>query len=123
MFDTFRVTIGVFQVANDNHQEVVKVVGNSAAELADSFHLLRSRELLLRLFQHPLRLHSLGDVAGYLCKANHVAAFVSYRVNYHQRRKIAPIFTQPRALGLISAFTGGSLKRLLGNARLPMGSV
>jgi hypothetical protein len=41
-------TLQRLQVADDDGQQVVEVVGNTTGQMADAFHLLRVQELLLR---------------------------------------------------------------------------
>ena len=42
-------------VAVDDHQQVVEIVRDAAGELAERFHLLRLRQLLLRALERELR--------------------------------------------------------------------
>ena len=50
------------EVAEDHHQDVVEVVRDAAGQLADRFHLLRSKQRLPRLLERVLRRPQLGDV-------------------------------------------------------------
>ncbi len=52
-----------FDVADDDGQQVIEVVGDAAGELADAFHLLGLGELLLRPLQGLGRLAAFADVA------------------------------------------------------------
>ncbi len=47
------------EIAHHRHQEIVEVMGDTAGELADRFHLLRLAQLLLGLFARRDFLHQL----------------------------------------------------------------
>jgi hypothetical protein len=64
------------------HQQVVKVVGNAAAELAHGVHALRSGELFLGFVQDPLNLHAFGYVARDLGKSDDLSRLVRDRVDH-----------------------------------------
>ena len=57
-----KATLQRFQIAGDHSQQIVEVVCDPASELADRLHLLRMAELCLCLTP-------LGEIAGYLGKA------------------------------------------------------
>ena len=64
------------EVAADDHQEIVEVVGDAAGELAERIELLRFRKMLLHLLELELGFAALGDVAGDLGKADQPAVFM-----------------------------------------------
>ena len=59
-----------FEIAQHDHQQIVEIVGNAAAQLPDCVHFLGRGKLLLRLLQDALRLLPFGDVAGDLGKSD-----------------------------------------------------
>jgi hypothetical protein len=59
----FRNLLSRFQIAENDHQQIVEVMGDAAAKLAHCFHALRGSELFLGFVQALLGLHSLGHVA------------------------------------------------------------
>ena len=67
--------------AEDRGQEIVEIVGKSAGQLAERFHLLRTEQLLARFLEPQLRLALLGHVAGDLGEADQLAVFVLDRVD------------------------------------------
>jgi hypothetical protein len=110
-------THGGLQIADDDHHQIVEVVGNAAAQLADGLHLLRCGELLLSRFQGALRFHSLGDVAGDFGEANRLAGLVANRIDHHERAKARAILAQTPSLGFVFALARGNLQRPFGYAR------
>jgi hypothetical protein len=58
-----RVLQQVLGVSANYHQKIIEVMGNTAGQLADRFHALRSPELL---FQFPF----VGDIADDAAKAD-----------------------------------------------------
>src|SRR5689334_18700257 len=110
------VALRRLDVAQDDHQKIVEVVRDAAAELADRLHLLRCRELLLGLAQRLLRLVPLGDVARDLREAEQLALFVAYGVNHDQRPEAAPVLAYAPALCLETAMSCGGRQGAVGQA-------
>ncbi|MCY1457644.1 hypothetical protein D9M71_749550 [compost metagenome] len=71
--DDFRVVRQAFahdfQIAKNDCEQIIEVVGNPPTELADGLHLLRLEQRFAGLFKCLLRLGRFGDVAGDLGKA------------------------------------------------------
>ena len=96
-----RLALGGFEIAEHDHQQIVEVVRDAAAELTDRLHLLRRGELLLRLLQLLLRLAPLGDVARDLGEADEFAVVVADRIDHDRAprtgcRPCAPASLPPR---------------------------
>ena len=53
-----------------DHKQIVEVVGDTAGQLAERFHLLRLRKLLLCEFECFLGIAAFGNVAGDFGEAN-----------------------------------------------------
>src|SRR5262245_11092028 len=49
LLDLARVALRRFQIPEHDHEEIVEIVGDAAAELSDRIHLLRRRQLFLRV--------------------------------------------------------------------------
>src|SRR5262249_34395299 len=104
------------RVAADDHQQIVEVVGNAARQLAERFHLLRLRQLLLRALERCLGLPSLGDVARDVHEAGKGARLVADRLDHGARPEWAPVAPHAPALDGTFALVGGDLKRARGLA-------
>ena len=65
-----------FKIANDDHQEVVKIVRDASAQLTNSLHLLRNGELFLNGLKFQLSFSPFCDVASDFREANQLAGFL-----------------------------------------------
>jgi hypothetical protein len=70
------VLFSCFQIANDDHEQIVKVVRDPAAELPNRFQLLRCGELLLNVLELVLGSLPVRNVARDFCKPDDVSGFV-----------------------------------------------
>src|SRR5581483_1224529 len=70
------VALGVLQVSQNDHQQIVEVVCNATAQLSDRLELLRCHKLFLDTVKLILCLLALGQVARDLGKADDGAALI-----------------------------------------------
>ncbi len=83
------------QAAEDDHQQVVEIMGDAAGQLPDRLQLLRLEQGLAGLLQLLLRLQALGDVAGHLGEAGQGSGIVADRVDDHMRPEPRPVLADP----------------------------
>ncbi len=74
-------------VAGDDHQKIIEVMGYAACELAQRIKLLRFSKLLLHQIQSLFSLLSLGDITRNLCETNQFVGVVSNSVDDNARPK------------------------------------
>ncbi len=101
------------EIAENHRQQVVEVMGDAAAELADRLHLLRLEQRLAGLFQGLLRLVRLGHITGDLGKAEQRAGVAANRIDDHVGKKPRAVLAHPPTAALEPAFAGGNLQRAL----------
>jgi hypothetical protein len=65
-----RLMLSRFQIADHDHKEVVEIVCDASAQLANCLHLLRDGKLVLSSLKLLLSFTSFGDVSGYFRKAD-----------------------------------------------------
>jgi hypothetical protein len=88
------VLFSCFQIANDDHEQIVKVVRDPAAELPNRFQLLRCGELLLNVLELVLGSLPVRNVARDFCKPDDVSGFVRDTIDDDRRPKAGAIFSQ-----------------------------
>ena len=71
------------QAAQDDHEEVVEVVGDAAGQLADGFDFLGLTQLAFGFGQPGLIADAVGDVVDELERADNRAAAIAQRVELH----------------------------------------
>ena len=104
------------RVTADDHQEIVEVVRNAARQLAERFHLLRLRELLLRPLERCLRLPSLGNVACNIDEPDEGARLVANRLDDGARPEQTLVAPYAPAFDGAFALVGGHMERARGLA-------
>jgi hypothetical protein len=60
----FGIALDRFEIAQHDHQQIVEIMCDAAAELPDGLHFLRGCQLLLGLLEGALRLIAVRDVPG-----------------------------------------------------------
>ena len=108
------------RVTAHDHQQIVEVVSDAPGQLAERFHLLRLRKLLLRALKRELRLAPLRDIARDLGIADQGTQLVADRFNDKARPERGLVAPHLPALGSILAFIGGNMKRARRFAALPL---
>ena len=104
------------QVAEHDHQQVVEIVGDAPAQLADRFQFLRRRKLVLRLPELLLRGQPLADVARDLGEADEGACVVIDRIDDDGGPELGAVFAHPQSFGFETTDGCGLVQRLLRNA-------
>ena len=99
------------KVAEHNHQEIVEVVRDAAAELADRLHFLCGGKLLLYLLQQALCLHPFGDIARDLGKAYELTTLIADWIYYDECAKSASVLSHAEAFGFESAVAHRAFQR------------
>src|SRR3954452_14521520 len=80
----FAVPLRSFKIAQNDHHQIVKVVRNSAAELADGFQTLGGKKLILNFRKFFLCLLPLGDVSRHLCESNQTLIPTANSIDNHR---------------------------------------
>src|SRR5438045_2451871 len=70
-----------FKTANHPREQIVKIMGDSACELANRFQFLRLERKVTRLFEFVLGFFALRQVASDFCEANDLAGWVANRID------------------------------------------
>ena len=91
-----QVTLKRFEIADDDGEEIVEVVGDAAGELTDAFHFLRLAKPLVG--RAPF-----GQVARDLGKSDDLALRVPDRVDHDAGPEPASILADPPAFRLVLA--------------------
>jgi hypothetical protein len=105
--------------AADDHQEVVEVMSDAAGELAERVELLGLGELPLHRLELELRVAPLGDIAGDLGKAHHLAILVD-RIDHDARPEECAVLADAPAFLLVAALFARNPER---TRRLAVGAV
>src|SRR5262245_59335874 len=106
-----RLMLSRFKIADHDHKEVVEIVFDASAQLANCFHLLRDGKLLLSSLKLLLSFTSFGDVSGYFRKADKLARIIPDCVNDDHCPKFGPVLANAPAFSLVFPCRGGCLKR------------
>src|SRR5262249_44758875 len=99
------------EVAQDDGQKVVEVVGNAPRQLADGFHFLRLKRAAARLFEHLLRLPPHGDVSCHFGKSDQFSTLVVDRIDQHAGPEFAAVLAQTPTFPLVLSCLLGLTKR------------
>ena len=102
-----------FEIADDDSQKIIEVMGDTARELTDALHFLRLDQTLFG--RAPL-----GQVARDLRKTDDVAFGIADRIDHGARPEPASIFADPPALRLVLAGPRRGLDRLVRNLPFPI---
>ena len=101
------MALNSFEISQNDHQQIVKVMGYAAAQLAHRIQLLRSGELLLRLFELSRRFDPLRDIPRDLGETHYGAAIVAYRIDDDGCAKLRAVFSNAKALCFKTSGLGG----------------
>ena len=96
----FRFPRQQFHSADDDGKQIVKVMRNTASELADGFQLLRLEQCFLGAFEGECRFPPFRNVAGDLGKAEQLAVVVVDRVDDDAGPETSAILAHPPPFGL-----------------------
>lgn len=102
-----------FQVSEDYRQQVVKVVGDPAAELADGLHLLRLEQRFAGLLKGLLGLRHFGDITGDLGETEQRAGLTPDWINHDVSQELRTVLAHTPGLVFEFAFTRRSFQRPL----------
>jgi hypothetical protein len=100
-----------FEIADDDGEQIVEIVGNSAGELADGFHFLPLEQPLAGLIEHLLGHVPFRDIARHLGKADQLASIVMDRIDHDACPEPTAILADAPALGLMAPFRLRSQER------------
>ncbi len=104
---------GEFKTPENDHQQIVEIVGDAAGQLTDGIHLLRVRQRLTRLIERLLRFLTLADVARDLGEADDGAGLVADRIDDDAGPELRAVLAHAPAFLLEPALASRRIERVL----------
>ena len=108
-----QVALQRFEIADDDREQIVEVMGHATGELADAFHLLR-------LAQPLLGGATFGEIARDLGKSDDLALRVPDCVDHHARPEPGAVLADAPAFRLVLAGARRRFERFYGTRVLPV---
>ena len=100
-----------FKTAKDRGQQVVKIMGDAACELADRLQFLRLQRKFTGPFEPPLGFFALSQVPSNLCKTNDLADGGADRINDDVGPKTRSVLPDTPAFSFEFSLASSGLQR------------